>query len=382
MPRVNNQNLTWVEINRANIGHNIAQYRRILNKKAQIMAIVKSNAYGHGMIETGRLAAKYCEWLGVANLAEALELRAAGIENPILVLSYYTLDETYIREAILKDISLVVYDIDTARFLSFIAQKLNKEVLVHAKVDTGTSRLGVLNGKALTFIKKVKQLPQVEIEGIFSHFAASEEDQKFTQKQLENFNEVLENLEKKEIEINFRHFACSAAALVKKEAHFDLMRLGISMYGLWPSEETKKIILKEYPRFKLKPALSWKTRIVQVKDIPKRSYVGYGCTYKTKRKTKLAVLPIGYWEGYDRHLSNKGEVLVKGKRCPVLGRVCMNLSMIDVTDVPAVKVGDEAVLTGKQGREEVTADELAQKIGTINYEVVTRINPLIARIYK
>jgi len=372
---------SWVEISKSAILHNLSQYQRIVGKSVDIIPIVKSNAYGHGMIEMAKLIAPKVKWLGVVSLGEALELRQNNIRKRIFVLSYTfggaNPESHLLEQGIKQNIDLPVYDLETAKRISNKAAKLKKIAKIHVKVDTGASRVGLLAKQANNFIKQVSRLPNLKIEGIYSHFAASEENQKYTQKQLANFNQVLAQLDKEGIKIPFKHFACSAATLVEPASHFNLIRLGLSLYGLWSSPLAKRIALRQYPWLKLKSALTWKTRIIQVKDIPAGTKVGYGCTHTTKKKTKMAVLGVGYWEGYDRHLSNAGEVIIKNKKRPVIGRVCMNLTMVDVSQVKGVKAGDEVVLLG-QG---MTAEEMAEKIGTINYEVITRINSVLERRY-
>lgn len=349
--------------------HNLRAYRRAIGD-VSVMAVVKSNAYGHGMVEVAKAVEKDTDWFGVASGSEALELRQVGIKKPILVLSFYENGE--IIDLIKKRASLAVYDLRQAKLISTAAKKLKKIANIHLKVDTGTSRLGIMPADVANFVDKLVRLPNLKIEGVFSHFAASEENLEFTRKQDILFNTIIEELEWRGLSL-IKHIACTAAGLVSPGSNHDMVRLGIGLYGLWPSA-----VAKQKAGFELKPALSWQTKIIQIKDLPKGAYVGYGITYQTKRPIKLAVLPIGYYDGYDRKLGNTGEVLIGGKRCKVLGRVCMNLIMVDVADVKNVKVGDRAELLGK----EITADELAKKIGTINYEVVTRINPLIPRILK
>ncbi|MFA6254531.1 MAG: alanine racemase [Patescibacteria group bacterium] len=384
---------SWVEISKSAISYNLAQYQRIVGSKVAVMPIVKSNAYGHGMIQIAKLVSAKVKWLGVVNLGEALALRQNKIKNRIFVLSYC--QSELLEEGIRQNIDLPVYDLAMAKLISKKTrnQKINpfdyrsglmvsevesiKKTKVHIKIDTGASRVGVLPKDAVNFIRQVCQLPNLKVEGIYSHFAASEENPKYTKWQLNNFNQVLANLKKEGINIPYKHFACSAAALVEPKSYFNLIRLGLGLYGLWPSNLAKKIAIKKYPWLKLKPALSWKTKIIQVKEISKDTKIGYGCTFIAKKKMKIAVLPVGYWEGYDRHLSNQGEVIIKNKKCPVIGRVCMNLTMVDVSLVKDVKIGDEVVLLGGG----VPAEELAEKIRTINYEVVTRINPILERRY-
>jgi alanine racemase len=355
-----------VLISKSALVHNLRAYRRAVGA-IKIMSVVKSEAYGHGMNLVARSIEKETDWFAVASGSEALKLRKTGIKKPILVLSFY--DNSEIVELIKRKASLVVYDLKQANLISSATRKLKTKANVHLKVDTGTSRLGIMPKDVAKFVDKLLRLPNINIEGVFSHFAASEENVEFTKKQNHLFNAVIEELEWRGIK-PIKHIACTAAAIIAPESDHDMVRLGIGLYGLWPSD-----ILKQKAKFKLKPALAWQTTVIQIKDLPKGTFVGYGNTFQTERPTKLAVLPVGYFDGYDRKLSNLGEVFVNGKRCKILGRVCMNLTMVDVTDIINVKVGDKVELIGKN----IPADELAKKIRTINYEVVSRINPLIER---
>jgi len=374
---MNNPN-SWVEVSSSALKYNISQFRKILPKGVKISAVIKSNAYGHDMIQTAKAITSSVDYLAVVSAEEALELRKDRIKKPILVLSIYFSGQ--IKELIKNNISFAVYDLELAKKINDIAKKINKKAKLHFKYDTGNSRLGVVGeGQALNILRHINTLENIELEGLFSHFAASEENQKFTDLQIQRFNSFIEQAEKINISVPLKHISSSAAVMVRDDASFDMMRLGISLYGLWPSKQAKRLTKKRYPKFNLKPALTWKTKIIRVKEIAKGASVGYGCTYKTTKKTKIAILPIGYWDGYDRHLSNKGEVLVQGKKCSIIGRVCMNLIMVDVSKIKNVKPGDEVVLLGKQGRGEVSAAEIAEKIGTINYEIITRINPLLPR---
>ena len=350
------------------------------------MAVVKSNAYGHGLIECAKIFEKTgADWLGVVNLEEALQLKKADLKKPIMVLSYFNPTGSLkpSLQAIKNAIRLPIYDLKTAKHLSRIALKARKCAHLHVKIDTGTSRLGILPQQSTAFIKQILKLPNIKLEGIFTHFASSENpNQSFTNKQINQFEKLINKLEKQGIKIPLKHTACSASTLLNPRSHFNLVRIGISLYGLYSVERDGIVVHKKYPWFSLKPALSWYTKIIQIKALTKGTFVGYGNTYKTKKKTKIAVLPVGYWEGYDRKLSNIGEVLIHGQKVKILGRVCMNMTMIDVTSIKYVRVGDRATLIGRDGKTKITTDELAEKIGTINYEVVTRINPYISRIYK
>ncbi|MBX4186827.1 MAG: alanine racemase [Candidatus Doudnabacteria bacterium] len=315
---------------------------------------------------------------GSKKQCEALALREFGIRKPILVLNYYDLDQ--VESLVAHNIALVVYDLAQAKVIAAAAKKLKKQAVVHIKVGTGLSRLGVLAKDAVKFILAVKKFKNIEIEGLFSHFAASEDDPTFTVIQLNHFRNIIANLEKNNIFIPIKHIACTSSVLAFPDSHFDMARIGIGIYGLQSYKSINSMIQKANPGFNLKPAMTWTAKVLAVKEIPAGAYVGYGRTYKTPKPTKLVILPVGYFEGYDRKLSNLAEVLIGGKRCKVRGRVYMNLLSVDVTNVKNVKTGDQAVLLGKQGQEEIFADELAQIAGTINYEIVTRINPTIPRI--
>jgi len=274
-------------------------------------------------------------------------------------------------------------------------------VPVHIKVDTGLGRLSVNHEKAPKFIEELLKLPGLRVEGLYTHLADAEGiDQSYTLRQLIRFNKLLENLENKGIHIPIKHMAGSAAAMLLPETRFDIARIGISLYGLWPAEETKILMIakgqnlleilsdKEIQSrgvnllaYFLRPVMQFKTTVVQVKEIPPGNCIGYGCTYETRRLTKVAILPAGYAEGIDRKLSNCGEVLIRGKKASIIGRICMNLTIVDITDIPDVSAGDEVVLIGKQGDQEITAEDMADKVGTINYEIVTRINWQVPRVY-
>jgi alanine racemase len=367
-----------VLISKQNLLHNLGQFKKIAGK-AKIITVVKSNAYGHGIDLVAPVIEKSTDWFATVNLDEALYLRKLGIKKPILVLSYYHLDQ--VAEAIKQNISLVVYEKAQVMAMQKAARRLKKQARVHIKLDTGASRLGILIRDLLDFAEYIQKSPELEIEGIFSHFASSEEDLQYTRGQINLFELALLKLSAIGVKPQVKHIACTAAALTFKNSHYNAVRVGIGLYGLWPSKKAYKETRKLYPKLTLKPVLTWQTQIVQVKALSKGTYIGYGKTYQTKKDTILAVLPVGYYEGYDRGFSNNGDVLVRGKRCLIRGRICMNLMMVDVTDVKGVRVGDEAVLIGKQGSQEITAEQLAGKL-TINYEVVARISSAVPRILK
>ncbi len=367
---------TWLEIDARAIQYNLKQFRKLIGPKVLLMPVVKANAYGHGFLLVAKICqqAKEADRICVVNLDEALELIKAGItKKSIMILSFYDLDKEKLLKAIKRDIIFPIYRLDQIQTLNKIGKLLNKKVKVHLKIDTGTSRLGILPKQAIDFVKKIKKYKFLNLEGLWSHFASSEESRAYTEKQIKIFNKVSEDLEKIDIKIPIKHFACSAAMALYRETRFNAVRLGISLYGLYSAALAKS-------KIKLKPALSWYTKIIQIKILSKGTRIGYGGAYITKQKTKLAILPIGYWDGYDRRFSNKSFVLIRGKKCPVRGRVCMNLTIIDVTDVFGVRVGDKATLIGYDRDQKIIIDDLAKWANTINYEITDRINPFLPRI--
>lgn len=376
---------TWIEIDCAALRHNLKQYREMLGAQVSLMPIVKSNAYGHGMLEVSKeMIDCGVEILGVVNINEALQLRKDGVLSRILVLGY-TDPERAAEIPKHCPIALAVYDLENARMISRVAERSGRTVALHLKIDSGLHRLGVFAEDALSFVRGVADLPNIVLEGVFTHFADAETpEHEYTAYQLRRFAIAVKSIREAGFTPKFVHATASAGALCMPETRFSLVRLGIALYGLWPSSDTK--LLAEHsskvPNIKLIPALSWHTRIIQIKELPAGAAVGYGCSFHTKRQTKLAVLPVGYADGYDRKLSGCGEVLIGGKRAQIVGRICMNMCMVDVTDLPGAKSGDAAILIGKDGDEEISAFELGAKVGTINYEITTRINWNIKRVYK
>ncbi|MFQ6083866.1 MAG: alanine racemase, partial [Candidatus Aminicenantia bacterium] len=358
---MNKKFLQWVEIDSSALKYNIQQFRNLIGSTKKMAVIVKANAYGHGILEISKLASQYdTDWLGVNSLEEALLLRKNGINLPIILLGYVPLSE--LQEAVENNLRLTVYNQETIDKLDEITSKIKRKAYLHVKLETGTHRQGIKGKDLLPFIERIKRYPYLIIEGISTHFANIEDttDHSYAQSQLEKFNYYLNLLIKNKIEIPIKHTACSAATILFPKTHFDLVRVGIGIYGLWPSNETYlSCIQNQREPVNLKPVLTWKTKIVQIKEVPEGAYIGYGCTYKTTRPTRLAVLPMGYYDGYDRHLSNSSYVLVKGKRAPLRGRVAMNIITVDITDIPGVKLEDEVVLLGQQGKETITAEYLA-----------------------
>ena len=370
--------LVWVELDSGAPDHNLRELRKGLARGCLLCATVKSNAYGHGVKEMIGLLPS-ADWFAVNSFEEGVELRALGVERPILLLGY--LPASQVRDAVAADLRLTVYNEETIRALSALDLG-GRKARVHIKVETGTGRQGVVIDELEAFAEPLLESPTVEVEGILTHYATADDtvDPSYALSQLKRFRGAIDRLRAREISPPVVHTACTAACILYPEMHFSMVRVGIGVYGLWPSRETyvtARCRIADPP--KLVPVLSWKTRLAQVKPLPQGSFIGYGCTYRTTRSTTLGVLPVGYADGYDRSLGNTAHVLVRGRRAPVLGRVCMNLTMVDLTDVPRVAVEDEVTLLGRDGEEEITADTFGSWLGTINYEVVTRISPLLPR---
>lgn len=371
---------TWVEIGRSALIHNLVTFRRLIGPDVRLMPVVKANAYGHGMLPVAGIAARSgkADWLGVNSLEEGLALRGSGIRLPVLVLGYVPLSG--LPAAARAGLRLTVYNRETVRALSRLGTR--RRVSLHIKLETGTNRQGVGLEQAARLARIIRDSGKLELEGYSTHFANIEDtlDRSYPQGQMSRYQSMVSGLERLGLGAPLAHTACTAAALVFPQTRRSLVRVGIGLYGLWPSRETMLSAGALHPWLRLKPVLSWKTRVAQVKEVPAGSYVSYGCTYRTTRRSRLAVLPVGYYDGYDRKLSNAAHVLIRGRRAPIRGRVCMNLCVADVTDIPGAKMEDEAVLLGRQGGETISADQLAAWIGTINYEVVSRINPLLPRV--
>ncbi len=369
---------TWIEIDTRAILQNYKTFRKLIGSKKLLMAVVKSNAYGHGLVDFSGVADRCgIDWFGVDSLVEGVALRKAGIQKPILVLGY-TLPERLL-EAVKYNLSLTVGDFDLLHAVQSLGKK-GVQAKIHIKIDTGMHRQGFVLSEISDVIEIMRTGKCGSIlEGIYTHFSSAK-DPKFpqvTNTQIAVFEEVDMLFQAGGFRNVIRHAGATAGTLIFPQAHFDMARVGIGMYGLWPSEETERAFSS---LLKIKPVLSWKTIVSQVKVLPKGESIGYAHTEILKRASKIAILPIGYWHGFPRILSSIGYVLVRGKRAKVLGRVSMDMVSVDVTDVPRVSVGDEVVLIGRSGKETISAEEIAEKCGTINYEIVTRINPLIKRI--
>jgi alanine racemase len=374
--------LNWVEVDGEALRWNLRQFRGRLGEPVALGAVVKSNAYGHGLLESAGLACTGgADWLCVNNAEEGLLLREAGRREKVLVMGYVPLGD--LEAVVRNDLRLVTYNMETIERLERVAATLSRQAKVHLKIETGTHRQGIPEAEVERFARRVLDSPGLALEGISTHFANIEDttDHGFARQQIDTFERVGRALAAAGFQVPMRHAACSAATLLFPQTHMDLARIGISLYGLWPSKETYVSCLEHGQQtLDLRPVMTWKTRIAQVKSVPEGSFVGYGCTYRATRESRLAVLPVGYFEGYDRGLSGVAHVLIRGRRAPLRGRVCMNMCMADVTDVPGASLEDEVVLLGRQGDERITAEQLAQWCGTISYEIVSRVHPSLPRV--
>ena len=372
---------TWVEISKDALRSNIAALSSLMTSNVQMAGIVKANAYGHGLPQVVSVMQESgMKIFGVDNVDEATRIREL-VPNATIIILGYTLHE-HLEQVVQIDAEQVVYDADTIRQLQETAAKAGKRAKVHLKIETGTLRQGIWPEEIPSYAELFRTCTHVELVGLSTHFANMEEtdDASFAEYQMGQFLHAQERLRECGFEPPFIHTACSAAGILYPQTHSTLVRMGIAAYGFWPSRETRQVARHLGRWIELEPVLSWKTKIAQAKEAPMGVPVGYGCTEILRRWSKIAVLPVGYWDGFDRRLSSIGEVLVRGQLCRVVGRVCMNMCMVDVTEVPRVAQEDEVVLIGRAGKNRMRADDLAQKMNTVHYEVTTRINPLIPRI--
>ncbi|MFH0763048.1 MAG: alanine racemase [Candidatus Omnitrophota bacterium] len=361
---------TWAEVNLNNLEFNLSQIKKMVSPRTKIMACVKADAYGHGLVPVSKkLAASGADFLGVASIDEGIKLRQAGISLPVLVLGLvFKKDAGALFEYALTP---TLCDAGLAAGLNKKAASLAKPLNVHIKVDTGMNRIGVLHAEAAGLLKKIRRLKFINIQGIYTHFAFADTNRDFTLHQLSLFNRLLNDLRKAGIQVPLIHTANSMGVVGYRESHFNMVRPGLAIYGLYPKPGLK---------IKLKPALSLKTRVIFAKELPAGSGISYGHAYVTKNKTNILTLPIGYGDGYPRNLSNKAAVLIKGKRFKACGKICMDQMMVDAGGFPA-RAGDEVVLIGSQGKDRITSEELAGLSGTIPYEIVCGLGSRIPRVY-
>ncbi|MEN8781130.1 MAG: alanine racemase [Desulfobacterales bacterium] len=380
--------LIWAEIDLDAVAANVRELRRVTRPEARLLVAVKANAYGHGLVEVARQALESgADALGVARMPEALALRDAGIDAPVLVFGFTPPSDV---EALVRhDLIQTVYALKTARAYAELIGKSGGRLKVHLKVDTGMGRLGILpdsrryvepgmdiSDHAVRTVLDIAGLHELMLEGIFTHFASSDSaDKRFAEEQFDIFMAFLDQLKRSGLEFEVRHAANSGAIIDMPHTHLDMVRAGVSLYGLYPSGEV------DMSRIDLTPVMTLKARIAHLKKVPAGFPVSYGMTHTTQAPTTVATVPVGYADGFNRRLSNRGHMLVRGQKAPIIGRVCMDLTMIDVGHIPGAAVEDEVVILGRQANEAITADELADLLDTINYEITSAITARVPRVY-
>jgi alanine racemase len=380
IPDMKSSALSWIEIDAAALEQNIKAIESNLHPDCRMVPVIKANAYGHGYLEIARLLDdKQFPYLGVHNLEEALLLRSNGIGTNILILGYVPLTDLSI--AVENGFDFVVYNSETLQRLAEVATEQHP-ARCHLKLETGTNRQGVTKLQLPEFLDLFKNTPHLHLVGVSTHFANIEDttDHSYAESQFNRYLEMKQAIEAAGLAVERFHLASSAASLLFPHTHFNLARVGIALYGLWPSKETYlSYRLSGKQNQILKPVLSWKTIVSQIKNVNRGEYIGYGTTYRATANLKIAVIPIGYYDGYDRQLSNCGHVLINGMRAPVRGRICMDIFMVDITDIPNVTLENEVVLIGRSGEETIRAEDIAGWANTINYEVVSRLGAHLER---
>lgn len=366
----------YAQISLDAIEHNINQVRMKVGDDVRILAVIKADGYGHGSIPVAKRLMSKVQYFAVATIEEAIELREAEIDLPILILGY-TSPRQY-NEVVSYDVTQTIYSYDTAEKLNEIAKAAGKKCKIHIALDTGMTRIGfVMNEESVNDVVRISQLANVEVEGIFSHFSCADmkDDNGYNRRQMDNYNWFVGELEKKGVEIPIKHLSNSAGIIEFENCKFNMVRAGIITYGMYPSDEVKmdEVILK--------PALTWVTRVINVKTVDAGCGVSYGATYTTDGPTKIATLSVGYADGYPRALSNKGKVIINGQFAPIIGRVCMDQMMVDVSHIDDVQIEDAAILIGSDGKNSLTVEEVAALAGTFNYEFVCNISLRVNRIF-
>lgn len=362
------------EVDLRALAFNYRQIKKRIPRDVKLLAVVKADAYGHGAVPISlRLEKLGVEYLGVAIPEEGVELRRGGVKAPILILGGIFGSE--VDQIFRFRLTPVIFKKDSLKILSREAERRKRKVKVHLKVDTGMGRLGVPLNLWPDFLREVMRFPRIEAEGILSHFAMTDEEKNFTENQWTGFQEAVAIAQKHGICCPYLHMANSATLTTFPAYSARLVRPGIMLYGSYPAPTFRSLI-------PLKPVMTLKTHIHFLKSVPAGTRISYGGIFRAKRKSLIATLPIGYADGYSHHLSNKGEVLIRGKRAPVVGKVCMDFIMVDVTHIPRVSVGDEVILMGRQGKEQITPEEIAEKINSISYEVLCSIGKRVPRVYK
>jgi len=372
--------LSSIEIDKKNLIHNVKQIKSLLKKEAKFAAVIKSNAYGHGDVEVVKILNNYVDYFQVNSIEELARIKKYT-KKPILVLGYVAKND--LEKAIKLGCILSVFDLHHLGLINSAAKKLNKKQLVHVAVDSCLGREGIMPSEVEAFVRKILKMKNIVVDGIYSHFANIEDTANFAyaQKQIDSYENTLNVFRKYGFDKIKTHISATSGIMVyeKDKGRNNIVRGGIGIYGMWPSDYLEKRLKN---RITLKPVMTWKTHVAQVKTLPAGHSIGYGLTYFTPKETKVAVIPQGYFDGIDRGLSNKGEVLIKGKRCRILGRIAMNMYVVNVSHVKDIKIEDEVVILGKQGNEKITAEEIANKIDTINYEITTRTSAYLPKVIK
>ncbi len=371
--------LSYIELSKNNLIHNIRQFRNLVKRGTKISVAIKGNAYGHGQNEIAKILVPHVDYLQVNSIEELALLRKVSKKKTFLFGYVQKID---LAKAVKLGCILTLFSIEQLKELNKIAQNLKRKQEIHIPADAYLGREGFLLSDLPELFKEIKKSKYIKFSGIYAHFANIEDTSSFThaQKQIDEYKRALELVGAFGFKSIQTHISATSGILVyeKSAAINSLVRLGLGAYGMWPSEHLR--LLYQNSKLTLKPVLSWKTRVAQVKILPKGFTVGYGLTYITKRQTKIAVISQGYADGFDRKLSNKGEVLIRGVRCKIIGRISMNMFAVDVSHLPHVQSEDEVVILGHQGKEEITAEEMAKKLNTINYEITTRISSLLPRV--
>ena len=366
----------WAEISLSAIGHNIEEVRKRLAPGVRLLAVIKADAYGHGAVRVGKYLEDRVNYFAVATLEEAVELRENGIRLPILILGY-TSPSQY-EDLVAFDITQTIYSRETAELLNREAANQGKRAGIHIALDTGMTRIGFqVTEEDADVIADIGRLPHLKMEGLFTHFAcADQKDKTYCSGQLEKFNRMVRMLEEREVEIPLKHVCNSAGIMEFDDFRYDMVRSGIVTYGLYPSEEVRK------ERLDLIPALEWKSRVIHVKEVGNGLGVSYGATYVTHEgRTRIATVSAGYADGYPRALSSKGRVLIHGQYAPILGRVCMDQFMVDVSGIPDVRVEDVVTLVGRDGENSISIEEIADPAARFNYEMACGISRRVTRVY-
>lgn len=358
------------------IRHNILEMKKHIRPETKLLAVIKADAYGHGAVAVAKELLDLADYYAVAHLAEAEELRRYGIQTPILILGACEPEE--FQEMIEQQVTINIFRLEDAERLSEIAQNMHRKARIHIKLDTGMNRIGFpCTRQTLEEIRQIAALPGIYLEGIFTHFAkADEKNKEAFEYQLNQFRYMLGRLEEEGIQIPIRHAANSAAIMEAGDLELDMVRSGISTYGLYPSDEVARNTAD------LRPAMALKSKVSYIKTVPAGTGIGYGWTYTTKRETMVATVPVGYADGYKRALSNQGRVLIHGQSAPIIGRICMDQFMVDVSQIPNVEIGDCVTLFGTDGAEEISVEELADASASFNYEFICGLTRRVPRIYR